>query len=243
MGPRCIFASSRPQSGNGIAAKGCGCKSTSGYRHKRSPATWLSAPVVSNLVIDRPPANKPKLSYVGSSAAGTRPCRIHDLMQDPVVCDTQTLPGTTDHLPFMLLVAVAATSATLDGMCIDKASWQSTVDEKVSAPSLTKQDAAFEAENCQFVWGVQDLTVSDLNTLFQKVLLGAIRGACCLLHADLSTGSTQVHWTRNAAEVHRKGHAASPEYLLCCRLGSHSEIPAAFSSPLITVILSCGFVA
>ena len=57
----------------------------------------------------------------------------------------------------------------MDGMCIDKASWQSNVDEKVSAPKLTKQDSAFEAENCQFVWGMQDLTVSDLNTLFQKV--------------------------------------------------------------------------
>ena len=54
-------------------------------------------------------------------------------------------------------------------MCIDKASWQSNVDEKVSAPKLTKQDTAFEAENCQFVWGMQDLTVSDLNALFQKV--------------------------------------------------------------------------
>ena len=57
----------------------------------------------------------------------------------------------------------------MDGMCIDKASWQSTVDEKVQAPELTKQDFAFEAENCQFVWGLQDLTVSDLNALFQKV--------------------------------------------------------------------------
>ena len=57
----------------------------------------------------------------------------------------------------------------MDGMCIDKASWQSTVDEKVKAPELTKQDFAFEAENCQFVWGLQDLTVSDLNALFQKV--------------------------------------------------------------------------
>ena len=54
-------------------------------------------------------------------------------------------------------------------MCIDKASWQVNVDEKVSAPKLTKQDTAFEAENCQFVWGMQDLTVSDLNALFQKV--------------------------------------------------------------------------
>lgn len=57
----------------------------------------------------------------------------------------------------------------MDGMCIDKASWQSTVDGKVSAPKLTKEDTAFEAENCQFVWGTQDLTVSDLNALFQKV--------------------------------------------------------------------------
>lgn len=58
----------------------------------------------------------------------------------------------------------------MDGMCIDKASWQSNVDDKVSAPQLTKEDSAFEAENCQFVWGTQDLTVSDLNALFQKVL-------------------------------------------------------------------------
>ena len=57
----------------------------------------------------------------------------------------------------------------MEGMCIDKASWQSKVDGKVPAPKLTKQDAAFEAENCQFVWGMQDLTVSDLNALFQKV--------------------------------------------------------------------------
>lgn len=61
-------------------------------------------------------------------------------------------------------------AAAADGMCIDKASWQSATNSKVTAPSLTKLDKAFEAEGCQFVWGMSDLTVSDLNALFQKVI-------------------------------------------------------------------------
>ena len=66
-------------------------------------------------------------------------------------------------------------AAAADGMCIDKAAWQSAINDKVTAPSLTKLDKVFEAEGCQFVWGMEDLTVSDLNTLFQKV-----RAACHL---------------------------------------------------------------
>ena len=80
------------------------------------------------------------------------------------------LRGAASDHPFTCKVLLAAsTTAAMDGMCIDKASWQSNVDDKVSAPKLTKEDNAFEAENCQFVWGTQDLTVSDLNALFQKV--------------------------------------------------------------------------
>ena len=54
-------------------------------------------------------------------------------------------------------------------MCADKASWQMTVDDKVTAPSLTKQDEVFEAAGCQFVWGMEGLTVEDLNALFRNV--------------------------------------------------------------------------
>ena len=64
-------------------------------------------------------------------------------------------------------------------MCADKASWQSSTDSKVTAPAVTKLDKAFEAEGCQFVWGMNDLTVSDLNALFQKVLLHSAQTTSC----------------------------------------------------------------
>lgn len=60
-------------------------------------------------------------------------------------------------------------AAARDGMCADKASWQMTVDDKVTAPALTKQDEVFEAAGCQFVWGMEGLTVEDLNALFRNV--------------------------------------------------------------------------
>ena len=44
-----------------------------------------------------------------------------------------------------------------------------TVDDKVTAPALTKQDEVFEAAGCQFVWGMEGLTVEDLNALFRNV--------------------------------------------------------------------------
>ncbi|KAL3140869.1 hypothetical protein ABBQ32_005406 [Trebouxia sp. C0010 RCD-2024] len=132
MGPRGPVGRFAPCPRSCVIANTCVRAPTRGARDKRNAACWLNSPVASNHVIDRPPANKPKLSYVGNRVS-------------------------------------ASTTAAMDGMCIDKASWQSNVDDKVSAPQLTKEDSAFEAENCQFVWGTQDLTVSDLNALFQKV--------------------------------------------------------------------------
>lgn len=130
MGPRWLFASSSLCSVKPSLATHCSCSYIRRSHHRRGSAKWLNSPIASTLAnIDRPPANKPKLSYVGSRIS----------------------------------------AAAADGMCADKASWQSSTDSKVTAPSLTKVDKAFEAEGCQFVWGMNDLTVSDLNALFQKV--------------------------------------------------------------------------
>lgn len=58
----------------------------------------------------------------------------------------------------------------MDGLCPSKVNWQPSIDRShVQAPALTKEDAAFEKEGCQFVWGMYELTVDDLNSLFKKV--------------------------------------------------------------------------
>lgn len=63
----------------------------------------------------------------------------------------------------------ACAAAARDGLCPGKAEWQQTIDKSnLQAPPLTKQDAAFEKEGCQFVWGLNELTVEDLNSLFRK---------------------------------------------------------------------------
>ena len=63
----------------------------------------------------------------------------------------------------------ACAAAAIDGLCPGKAEWQQTIDKSnLQAPPLTKQDAAFEKEGCQFVWGLNELTVEDLNSLFKK---------------------------------------------------------------------------
>lgn len=108
-----------------------------------------------------------------------------------------------DHTPSRANCHCAAAAA--DGMCADKASWQSATDSKVTAPSLTKLDKAFEAEGCQFVWGMNDLTVSDLNALFQKVLLHSAQTTSCMyeyqsqifLHCLTPSNQLNLQHTRN----------------------------------------------
>ena len=82
-------------------------------------------------------------------------------------------------------------------MCADKASWQSSTDSKVTAPAVTKLDKAFEAEGCQFVWGMNDLTVSDLNALFQKVLLHSAQTTSCMYEyqSQIVSHSLNLHQT------------------------------------------------
>lgn len=64
------------------------------------------------------------------------------------------------------------TAAAMDGMCPGKADWQQTIcKSQLQAPALTKQDAAFEKEGCEYVWGLNELTVEDLNSLFKKARL------------------------------------------------------------------------
>ena len=70
MGAHCPFRSA-PCRGKHVVASVCVCSPNKRARQRRGPTYWLTSPVASNLVIDRPPANKPKLSYVGSTAAGT----------------------------------------------------------------------------------------------------------------------------------------------------------------------------
>lgn len=65
--------------------------------------------------------------------------------------------------------STASAAAAMDGLCPGKADWQQTIiKSKLQAPALTKQDAAFEKEGCEFVWGLEELTVDDLNSLFKK---------------------------------------------------------------------------
>ncbi len=73
MGPRWLFASSSPCSVKPIFATHCSCSYIRRSHHRRGSANWLNSPVASTLAnIDRPPANKPKLSYVGSKISGAR---------------------------------------------------------------------------------------------------------------------------------------------------------------------------
>jgi len=109
-----------------------------------------------------------------------------------------TLPqvySCLDHTPSRANCHCAAAAA--DGMCADKASWQSSTDSKVTAPAVTKLDKAFEAEGCQFVWGMNDLTVSDLNALFQKVLLHSAQTTSCMYEyqSQIVSHSLNLHQT------------------------------------------------
>lgn len=181
MGPRWLFASSSPCLVKPILATHCSCSYIRRSHHRRGSANWLHSPVASTLAnIDRPPANKPKLSYVGSNISGARSL-AYEAYTDEICIMHSVRPqvySCLDHTPSRANCHCAAAAA--DGMCADKASWSSSTDSKVTAPSLTKLDKAFEAEGCQFVWGMDNLTVSDLNALFQKVLLHSAQTTYCV---------------------------------------------------------------
>ena len=51
-----------------------------------------------------------------------------------------------------------------------KATWPLQVDaDRIVAPKLSKSDAAFQTDGCDFVWGGSDLSIEELNKLFVRV--------------------------------------------------------------------------
>ena len=66
--------------------------------------------------------------------------------------------------------AAAAAARRADGISLAKASWPLQVDtDRIVAPKLSKSDAAFQTEGCDFVWGGTDLSIEELNKLFVRV--------------------------------------------------------------------------
>lgn len=66
--------------------------------------------------------------------------------------------------------AAAAAARRADGISLAKATWPLQVDtDRIVAPKLSKSDAAFQTEGCDFVWGGSDLSIEELNKLFVRV--------------------------------------------------------------------------
>eukprot|EP00891_Asterochloris_glomerata_P007155 jgi/Astpho2/7155/Aster-01479 len=64
----------------------------------------------------------------------------------------------------------AAAARRADGISLAKATWPLQVDtDRIVAPKLSKSDAAFQTEGCDFVWGGSDLSIEELNKLFVRV--------------------------------------------------------------------------
>lgn len=71
MATRWLFASSPPSSVRPKVSSSCSCTSRRAQHIRHSSTSWFSSPVASTVLnIDRPPANKPKLSYVGGNISG-----------------------------------------------------------------------------------------------------------------------------------------------------------------------------
>ena len=66
--------------------------------------------------------------------------------------------------------AAAAAARRADGISLAKATWPLQMDtDRIVAPKLSKSDAAFQTEGCDFVWGGTDLSIEELNKLFVRV--------------------------------------------------------------------------
>lgn len=64
------FGTSVPSHNRVVLARCCPQRCVFRNRHGLRSAHWLNQTRASTSVIDRPPANKPKLSYVGATVAG-----------------------------------------------------------------------------------------------------------------------------------------------------------------------------
>lgn len=116
----------------------------------------------------------------------------------------RTTDGSTD---------CACAAAAIDGLCPGKAEWQQTIDKSnLQAPPLTKQDAAFEKEGCQFVWGLNELTVEDLNSLFKK----ARNQVACHIPSLHMSAPADAHLAEHAK--HSVGAKSLPQFESCHQL-------------------------